>query len=142
MAKQYTGIDGSLLLDNVQVARVSTWSFSANADVLETTSLGDFARNYVYGVQSFTGTATVFYYENNSNLIEGRAIMDDLLRTTQTPTEPTHTLELRFSGGSATRAVKFRCALTSVEIAASVGEIIEATINFTVCGALTTANLI
>jgi hypothetical protein len=142
VAKQYTGIDGSLLLDNVQVARVSTWSFSANADVLETTSLGDFARNYVYGVQSFTGTATVFYYENNSNLIEGRAIMDDLLRTTQTPTEPTHTLELRFSGGSATRAVKFRCALTSVEIAASVGEIIEATINFTVCGALTTANLI
>jgi hypothetical protein len=142
VAKQYTGIDGSLLLDNVQVARVSNWSFSANADVLETTSLGDFARNYVYGVQSFTGTATVFYYENNSNLIEGRAIMDDLLRTTQTPTEPTHTLELRFSGGSATRAVKFRCALTSVEIAASVGEIIEATINFTVCGALTTANLI
>lgn len=142
MAKQYTGIDGSLLLDNVQVARVSNWSFTANADTLETTSLGDFARNYVYGVQSFTGTATIFYYENASNLIEGRAIMDDLLRTTQTPTEPTHTIELRFSGGSATRAVKFRCALTSVEVAASVGEIIQATINFTVCGALTTANLI
>jgi hypothetical protein len=142
MAKQYTGIDGSLLVDNVQVARVSDWSFSANADTLETTSLGDFARNYVYGVQSFTGTATVFYYENASNLIEGRAIMDDLLRTTRTPTEPTHTLELRFSGGSTTRAVQFKCALTSVEIAATVGEIIQASINFTVCGPLTAVNLI
>ena len=51
MAKQYTGIDGALYADDVRVARVSNWSFSAEADILETTSLGDYARNYVYGVQ-------------------------------------------------------------------------------------------
>lgn len=141
MAKQYTGIDGALYVDNARVARVSEWSFSANADVLETTSLGDFARDYVYGVQSFTGSATIFYYENASNLIEGRTLITDVVRTTQTPTEPTHVLELRFSGGSTNRAVKFKCALNTVEITATTGEIIQASISFTVCGALTTANL-
>lgn len=141
MAKQYTGIDGALYVDDVKVARVSDWSFSANADVLETTSLGDFARNYVYGVQSFTGSATIFYYENASNLIEGSGLLSDVLRTSQTPTEPTHVIELRFSGGSTTRAVKFKCALNTVDIAATTGEIIQASISFTVCGALTAATL-
>jgi len=141
MAKQYTGIDGALYVDDVRVARVSEWSFSANADVLETTSLGDFARDYVYGVQSFTGSATIFYYENASNLIEGRTLLTDVVRTSQTPTEPTHVLELRLSGGSTNRAVKFKCALNTVEITATTGEIIQANVSFTVCGALTTANL-
>lgn len=141
MAKQYTGIDGALYVDDVKVARVSNWSFSANADVLETTSLGDFARNYVYGIQSFSGSATIFYYENTSNLIEGSSLLTDVVRTTQTPVEPTHILELRFSGGSTNRAVKFKCALNTVEITANTGEVIQANISFTVCGALTTANL-
>lgn len=141
MAKQYTGIDGALYVDDVKVARVSNWSFSANADVLETTSLGDFARNYVYGIQSFSGSATIFYYENTSNLIEGSSLLTDVVRTTQTPVEPTHILELRFSGGSTNRAVKFKCALNTVDITANTGEVIQANISFTVCGALTTANL-
>lgn len=142
MAKQYTGIDGALYADNVKVARVAEWSFSGEADVLETTSLGDFARNYVYGVQSFSGSATVFYYENSSNQIEGESLMSDVIRTTQTPTEPTHELELRFENGSQTRSVKFKCALNSVEISASSGEIIQAQISFTVCGPLINAALV
>lgn len=141
MAKQYTGIDGALYVDDVRVARVSSWSFSAEAQTLETTSLGDFARNYVYGLQSFSGNATIFYYENASNLIEGGALLTDVVRTTQTPTEPTHVLELRLAGGSVDRLVKFKCALNQVEISATTGEIIEAQISFTVCGPLTTANL-
>lgn len=142
MAKQYTGIDGSLYVDNVKVARVAEWSFSGQADTLETTSLGDFARNYVYGVQSFSGSATVFYYENASNQIEGKNLLSDVIRTTQTPTEPTHTLDLRFENGGKTRNVKFKCALNSVEISAVTGEIIQSQISFTVCGPLLTAALV
>jgi hypothetical protein len=142
MAKQYTGIDGALFVDNVKIARVSNWSFNASADTLEITSLGDYARNYVYGVQSFSGSATLFYYENASNLIEGRAAMDDVVRTTATPTEPTHTMELRFDNGSTARRVAFKCALNQVEISASSGEIIQANITFTVCGPLTTVTMI
>lgn len=141
MAKQYTGIDGALYADDVKVARVSDWSFSAQADTLETTSLGDFARDYVYGVQSFSGSASIFYYENDSNQIEGKSLLSDVIRTTQTPTEPTHVLELQFRNGSINRSVKFKCALNSVQIAATTGEIITAQIEFTVCGPLVAATL-
>ena len=141
MAKQYTGIDGALYADDVKIARVSEWSFSAEADTLETTSLGDYARDYVYGVQSFNGSASIFYYENDSNAIEGRTLLSDVIRTTQTPTEPTHVLELQFRNGSVNRSVKFKCALNSVQIQASTGEIISASINFTVCGPLLAATL-
>ena len=141
MAKQYTGIDGALYVDDVKIARVSEWSFSAQADTLETTSLGDYARDYVYGVQSFSGRATIFYYENNSNAIEGNTLLSDVLRTSQTPTEPTHVLELQFRNGSINRSVKFKCALNNVEISASSGEIIQANISFTVCGPLLAATL-
>ena len=128
MAKQYTGIDGALYADDVKIARVSDWSFSAQADTLEITSLGDYARDYVYGVQSFSGSATIFYYENNSNAIEGNTLLSDVIRTSQTPTEPTHVLELQFRNGSVNRSVKFKCALNNVEISASSGEIITANI--------------
>lgn len=142
MAKQYTGIDGALYVDSVKVARVSNWSFTASVDTLETTSLGDYARDYVHGVQSFSGTATLFYYENASNLIEGRSLFTDVIRTTQTPTEPTHTLELRFDNGSQARRLVFKCALNQVEISATTGEIIQANVNFTVCGPLTTVTMV
>ena len=141
MAKQYTGIDGCLYADYVKVARVSNWSFNASADTLECTSLGDFARNYVYGVQSFSGSATIFYYENDSNQIEGKTLLEDVIRTTQTPTEPTHELELQFRNGSVNRSVKFKCALNTVTIAATTGEITTAEISFTVCGPLVAATL-
>lgn len=142
MAKQYTGIDGALYADGVKIARVSNWSFTASADTLETTSLGDFARDYIYGIQSFSGTATLFYYENASNLIEGNALLSDVLRTTKTPTEPTHTMELRFDGGSQTRKVSFSCLFNQVEITANTGEIIQANVTFNVCGPLTTVTLV
>lgn len=142
MAKQYTGIDGSLYDGTTKVARVRNWSFTANAGTLETTTLGDFAKTYIYGLQSFSGNATVLYYENASNGIEGSALLSDVIRTTATPTEPTHVLELRLEGGSKTRSVKFKCAVTSVSIAATAGEIIEAAIEFTVCGALQSAALV
>lgn len=142
MAKQFTGIDGALYVDSVKVARVSNWSFTASVDTLEITSLGDYARNYVHGVQSFSGNATLFYYENASNLIEGNALMTDVIRTTQTPTEPTHTMELRFDNGSQARRVVFKCALNQVEISASTGEIIQANVSFTVCGPLTTVTMV
>ena len=142
MAKQYTGIDGALYVDDVKVARVSSWSFSGQAETLETTSLGDFARDYVYGVQSFSGSATVFYYENAANQIEGKSLLSDVIRTTETPAEPTHVLDLRLGNGSKTRNVKFKCALNSVDVSAATGEIIQSQISFTVCGPLITAALV
>ena len=41
--KYFTGIDGSFYADGNKIARVSAWTFAANAAALNTTTLGDFA---------------------------------------------------------------------------------------------------
>lgn len=141
MAKQYTGIDGELLADGNKVARVSAWSFNANAAVLPTTTLGDFATTAIYGIQSFSGSCTIYYYEKDGASIDGSALMSDVLRTTQTPTEPTHELVLRFKNGAVTHEVQFKCLLQSVAISAAAGAIVTAQVSFTVTGPLQTATL-
>ena len=141
MAKQFTGIDGALYADGNKVARVSEWSFSSNVAALTTTTLGDFAATAIYGIQSFSGNCTVYYYEKDAGAIDGSALMTDSIRTTQTPTEPTHELVLRFDNGAKTHEVKFKCLLNSVQIAAAAGETIAAQISFQVTGPLQTATI-
>lgn len=139
--KQFTGIDGALYADGNKVARVSAWSFSASAAVLPTTTLGDYAATAIYGIQSFSGNCSVFYYEGDAGAIDGSALMSDVMRTTQTPTEPTHELVLRYENGAATHEVKFKCLLNQVAIAATAGDIVSAQISFTVTGPLQTATI-
>jgi hypothetical protein len=142
MAKQFTGIDGSLYADGNKVARVRAWTFSANAAVLPTTTLGDFAQTAIYGLQSFSGTCELYYYEKDAGAIDGAALMSDVMRTTQTPTEPTHELILRYENGARLHEVKFKCLLNTVNIAATAGEVVTAQITFTVTGPLQTATIV
>ena len=141
MAKQFTGIDGSLYADGNKVARVSAWTFSASAAALPTTTLGDFASTAIYGIQTFSGTCTIYYYEKDGGGIDGSALMSDVMRTTQTPTEPTHELQLRYDNGATTHEVKFKCLLNQVAIAATAGDIVTAQITFSVTGPLQTATI-
>ena len=141
MAKQFIGQDGALYADGNKVARVSNWSFNATAAPLNTTTLGDFATTSIYGIQSFTGTCSVYYYERDGGSIDGSALMSDVMRTTQTPTEPTHQLILRYQNGAATHEVSFRCLLNNVTIAAAAGEVVMAEISFQVTGPLQTATI-
>ena len=141
MAKNYTGIDGALYVDNVKVAQTQSWTLSANAAVLPTTTLGDFAETAVYGLQSFTGSASIYYYEGNSRQIDGSKMLVDVLRTTKTPTNETHQLKLQYLNGSKIRQVQCNCLLNSVEISATAGEIVMANITFTVTGPLTIASI-
>lgn len=136
MAKHFTGIDGALYADGNRVGKITEWSFSGSAETLETTTLGDFAKTYVYGIQSFSGSCTLLYYEADAGKIDGSALLADVMRTTQTPTDSTHELELRYQNGAVTHAVRFDCLLPSVSVSASAGEIVTADISFTVTGPL------
>ena len=141
MAKYFTGIDGALFADGNKVATVSSWDFSANAASLGTTTLGDYAETAIYGIQSFSGSCTLFYYEKDGGSIEGGALLGDVIRTTQTPTIPTHELVLRYENGAKTHEVKFKCLLNQVQIAASAGDIVTAQVTFQATGPLQTATI-
>jgi hypothetical protein len=139
--KQFTGIDGSLYADGARVAKIQNWTFGASAATLDCTTLGDFATRYVYGIQSFSGSCVLLYYENEAGAIDGNGLLTDVLRTTQTPTEPTHTMELRYENGAKLHAVSFSCLLNQVGISATAGGIVTAEVTFTVNGPLTTATI-
>ena len=141
MAKHYTGIDGALFIGAEKVAETQSWTFSANAAALPTTTLGDFAETAVYGLQSFSGTATIYYYETAGQTIDGAKMLSDVFRTDQTPTEPTAELRLQYLNGSKTREVRFMCLLNQVNISATAGEIVTAEISFQVTGPLTTSTI-
>jgi hypothetical protein len=141
MSKQFSGIDGSLYADGNKVGRVSSWTFAGTAAALPTTTLGDYAATAIYGIQSFSGSCSVYYYEKDGGSIDGSGLMSDVMRTTQTPTEPTHELILRYANGATTHEVKFKCLLNSVTIAATAGEIVAAEIAFQVTGPLQTATI-
>jgi len=142
MAKQYTGIDGALYANGVKVARVGSWSFTATAQVLDTTTLADYASRSIYGRQTFAGNASIFYYENDAGAIEAATLLSDVFRTTATPVQAAHELELRLDNGSKARSVRFSCLLSQVSIAASAGEVITAQVDFVVTGPLKSVTLV
>lgn len=141
MAKQFTGIDGSLYVDGNKIGKVTSWTFNAAADALDCTTLGEFARRYVYGLQGYEGSCSLLYYEKDGGSIDGGALLDDVIRTNAVSTEPTHTLELRYSNGAKVHKVSFTCLLNAVNISSTVGEIATAEVTYTVSGPLTTATL-
>ena len=66
MAGFYSGKEGELLIDGTKVARVRSWSFTFNQAVLETVSLEDTDRTIIPGIRSYTGNASVYYYQQTA----------------------------------------------------------------------------
>ena len=60
----HSGRDGSLYVDGIRLARVAGWSLSGSVETLEVTNLGDNERNYIPGLKSAQGSATIFYHDD------------------------------------------------------------------------------
>ena len=66
MSGFYSGQDGELFVNNNKAAKVRSWSFTFNQAVLETVSLEDTDRTIIHGIRSYTGSASVYYYQSTS----------------------------------------------------------------------------
>jgi hypothetical protein len=127
----------------VQYGKVTNWSLQGDLETLETTSLGDTVRSYTPGVQSFSGSATLLYYDDPANNNDASALLQKVI-TTGAVTSPV-TLTLRLSANlqnqNANRDVTLNAYITSATIGASVGEVCSAQISFQATGALTAASI-
>lgn len=143
MAKVYTGRDGQMLLGGSTVVKVTNWSLQADLETLETTTLGDNVRSYTPGIQSFSGSATVLYYKDDSGNISTTGLLNKLVRTGTdgVSSSDTVTLTLRLADGNDLNDVTMTAYITSATIGASVGEIISAQLSFQATGALTAASM-
>jgi len=141
MTKAFTGKDGRLLLDDVDQIKVTNWSLTGNLEMLETTSLGDNQRSYCPGVQDFSGSATLLYYNDGAGRNDAALALRKVLRIDGVSQGDTVDMRLRLVEGDSNHDVRLTTYITSVSFGASVGEVSSAQINFQGTGALTAVTL-
>ncbi len=146
MSGFYSGKEGELLIDGTKVAKVRSWSFSMNQAVLETVSLEDTDRTIIHGTRSYTGSASVYYYQAAVGVASGQlsTLITNIIRTGSSAGEGKNaestamTFKLRIKDGSTNgRFIEFEAIPTSFSITSAVGEVTAADISFEVNGAPT-----
>jgi hypothetical protein len=143
MAKAYTGRDGQLLLGSDTLVKVTSWSLQADLELLETTSLGDNRRTFAPGVLSYSGSASLIYYKEDDSNIDASSLLHKLVNTNAAGATVSDavTLTLRLADGSDLNDVTLTAYLNSVQIGASVGEIVTAQVTFQATGNLSTVTV-
>jgi len=124
-AKYYSGRDGKITFNGSLVAKVQSWSLTANVEALETTVLSENSRTYTPGIRDASGSCSVLYYDNAPVSLIQRVI---------SVTAPTNLDKYRMILGFGDKAIEFDCIITSAELACSVGEVMTATVQFTMTG--------
>lgn len=136
MAKVYTGRDGRLLIDGTEQIKVSSWTLTGNLETLETTTLGDSQRTYTPGVQEFSGSASILYYNDGTGRNDAAIALKKVLKIAGVSDGDTVDMRLRLVEGTTNHDVRLTAYVTSVSFGASVGEISRADISFQATGAL------
>ena len=150
MAGFYSGKEGELLMNGNKVAKVRSWSFTFNQAVLETVSLEDTDRTIIHGIRSYTGSASVYYYQDVAGGGAGQlsSLINDIIKVQSASGDGANaesssmTFKLKIKDGStAGRFIEFQAIPTSFSITSAVGEVTAADISFEVNGAPTSLAL-
>lgn len=143
MGSYYSGRAGSLLVDNVPVAKVRDWSIEVSVDLLDATTLGDYARTHHPSTKSATGSATLLYYRldssENAAYKEFTSILSKIMKTDRIRRSDLVTMKLRVGDGNpdasvADDTIQFQAFITNASIAVANGELTAVPFQFTVEG--------
>ena len=146
MSGFYSGKEGELAIDGTKVAKVRSWSFSMNQAVLETVSLEDTDRTIIHGTRSYTGSASVYYYQDVAGGGAGQlsTLINNIIKTGSGAGDGSNaestamTFKLRIRDGSINgRFIEFQAIPTSFSMTSSVGEVTAGDISFEANGAPT-----
>ena len=128
----YSGADGVMKVDGVQVARVTTFSFTSSQETLDVTTLGDRDRKLIGGTRSLSGSASISYYSaDGATAGDQRAqhIIGKLIKTSGASN--TVELELGITNHAGTYdEIKFVAVITSIAMSSAQGEIFSADVSF------------
>ena len=145
MAGFYSGQDGRLIVNDSTVAKVRSWSFTANQAVLETSSLEDTDRTLIPGMRSVTGSCSLYYYQETAGgTTDTGTLLSNLITANSGSggeqgggTKSTVKFELKVLDGNNDRSIIFYAYITSLSMTNSVGEVLSADVSFEVNGAVT-----
>jgi hypothetical protein len=114
---------------------------TGNLETLETTTLGDSQRSYTPGVQEFSGSASLLYYNDDADRNDAATALKKVLKVAGISDSDTVTMTLRLVEGNANHDVQLTAYITSVSFGAAVGEVSRADISFQGTGALTAVTI-
>jgi len=126
-AKVFSGKDGQLLVGDVPIGKVVDWSFEGQNETLETTTLSDTSRTYIYGLKGYSGSATLLYYKDDGGGFNVKPLLDAAIAGT------TVNLKLRLADVT-NREVFLTALITSYSTGVSVGEVVRMQFSFTATG--------
>ena len=144
MAGFYSGQDGELLVNDTKAAKVSSWSFTFNQAVLETNSLEDTDRTIIHGMRSYTGSASIYYYQDSSGSGSGQltTLINEVIKGGTGAGDSVNAdssyvkFKLRIKDGTANgRFIEFTAIPTSISMTSAIGEVVSADISFEAHGA-------
>ena len=144
MAGFYSGQDGELLVNDTKAAKVRSWSFTFNQAVLETNSLEDTDRTIIHGMRSYTGTASIYYYQDSSGSGSGQltTLINEVIKGGTGAGDSVNAdssyvkFKLRIKDGTANgRFIEFTAIPTSISMTSAIGEVVSADISFEAHGA-------
>ena len=125
---------------SVEVATVTTWSFTASQETLDVTTLGDRDRQLIGGTRSISGSASISWYSASgaaSTHTQASALMGKLVKTNGSASE-TVTLSLGITDHAGTEKVTtMSVILTSIAMTNSQGEVLSAEVSFEAASAPT-----
>lgn len=124
----FTGTDGKFRFNDQVQPKTSAWSIEASTSLLEKTSLGQKAATNIAGVKSYTGSATILYYKDDTKIAD---VLNKIFKQGDVETYP-----VQFEWG--TKKIKFDAYITGATIAVAPGEVGRAELTFTADGDLTT----
>ena len=116
------------------VSDLRAWSLSVTKDTIETTKMGDTSKTFVGGLISGEGSATLLY--NPSGNSDYQAFIDDVLVTGDAGDA---LIELFPDSGESAKKISGSCIINNADHSATLGEIEEIAITFTMTGTITSA---
>ena len=128
MASFISGKDGSITYDGVRLAKVASWSLSSEVESLEVTSLADAARDYTPGLKSSSGSCSIWMYDDAAKALMSRVIRTDA---------PSDADKVSMTLGFGAKSVTFKALLTSCALEMTVGQVMQASLQFQCCGEMT-----
>ena len=157
----YSGNSGSIQFGDADVVntyadtgwittptKITNWTLSTSAQLLDTTTLGDYDKTSVYGLRTTTGTLTLFYYKDPKSIQSNKDnnsaswFTHQLARSQASGGEKSVEVRLRLyvdaknmNGDLKLREyVELDANLTSVSYGSNVGELVSVDVSFEASG--------
>lgn len=138
----YTGRTGSLeyaannASDFQEVAKIRDWSIETTVELLSTTTIDSKVNTFTPGLMGATGSATIVYYrETDSSSANVEPLFNNIMMTGTNGVEESNRIQLKLKLGDGNKdTIKVNAYITSATIGTSTGELVSASINFTVDG--------